>query len=240
MTLRTEEVHVWAVGLVQADAVVEGLRATLSEDERERAEKFYFEKHQREYVVARGALRNILARYMRCEAGSLEFNYSLQGKPMLVRPPSPLPALEFNLSHSGQVAIYVVTRGRRVGIDIEAMRKLDDLEGLARSNFSAAENAVLKSLPASQKHEAFFNCWTRKEAYIKALGDGLGYPLDQFDVTLRLGEKARLLKVASDPQEAARWRLEALDVAIGYTAAVIVEGQDWTMRMWRWDGGVDL
>jgi 4'-phosphopantetheinyl transferase len=142
--------------------------------------------------------------------------------------------LRFNVSHSHGLALYAVTRRRKIGIDIERVRPISGPEQLAARFFSAGENAELCALPEHVKHEAFFNCWTRKEAYVKARGEGLSLPLNQFDVSLNPGEPARLLRVERDPQEAARWSLQGLTPAPGYVAALAVEGHGWRLACWEW------
>lgn len=183
--------------------------------------------------MARGGLRDILGRYLKRSPGQIRFVYNEKGKPGL-REMDEGRVISFNLSHSGEIVIYALTTGRDIGIDLEKTRMLDDLDGLARSNFSAAEQAALRTLPPHLQHQAFFNCWTRKEAYIKALGDGLLYPLDRFEVTLKPSDSARLVKVEGYPAEAGRWHMEALSVCEGYTAALIAEGQDWKFIQWLW------
>jgi 4'-phosphopantetheinyl transferase len=127
-----------------------------------------------------------------------------------------------------------VTCQRELGVDIECIHAIPDAEQIAARYFSAHENAVLRSLPANQKQEAFFNCWTRKEAYIKAIGDGLAQPLAEFDVALAPGEPARLLRIKDNAQAAARWSIQALTPAPGYVAALVVKGHDWQLKCWQW------
>ncbi|MBZ0285297.1 MAG: 4'-phosphopantetheinyl transferase superfamily protein [Anaerolineae bacterium] len=225
------DVHLWVITLEQPEAVVKHLVTFLADEERERMARYVFPHLRQEYAVARGAMRSILAWYLGLEAKALQFAYGAQGKPRLAA-----GDVKFNLSHSGGLALLGVTRNREIGVDIELVRPVNELSQMAKRNFSAAENVILSQLPAEKQTEGFFNCWTRKEAYIKALGDGFSYPLYRFDVTLKPGEAARLLRVADDPAEASRWHLEAVKPAEDYIAAVIVEGRDWTLRQWQWDG----
>lgn len=230
IVLPETEVHIWAVALEQPEKVIQALVTTLADDEHERMARFAFPHLRREYAAARGAMRAILAGYVGIDAKSLQFAYSPQGKPRLVN-----GTVRFNLSHSGGIALLAVTRDREIGVDIEHVRPVTDLLQIAQRNFSAVENAALRQVIPDKQVESFFNCWTRKEAYIKALGDGLSYPLDRFDVTLEPGERARLLHVADNPAEVNRWQLMAVSPAEGYIAAVIAEGQDWTPQRWVWD-----
>ena len=131
-------------------------------------------------------------------------------------------ALRFNLAHSHELALYAFTLGREIGVDIEYLRALPDADQIAKRFFSARENAALQALSTNQRQQAFYNCWTRKEAYVKAIGKGLAQPLDQFDVSLAPGESTRLLKVEGAPEEGSRWSLYSLTPVAGYVAAVAV------------------
>jgi 4'-phosphopantetheinyl transferase len=206
----------------------------LASDERERARRFHFERDQRRYIVRRGLLRTFLATYLGAEPARLQFRYGPFGKPELAQPWSP-KALHFNLSDCGEVALYAFLRGTEVGVDIEQLRLLPDAEQISRRFFSAPENAVFRTVSDAQKEEAFFNCWTRKEAYIKAIGEGLSRPLDSFDVSLRPGEPAALLTVRGDSEEAARWSLHHLEPRPGYLGALAVPGHHWQLACWRYE-----
>ncbi len=231
--LSSEDVHVWQATLNQPADIVDRLAATLSNDERQRAERFHFERDRRRFTAGRGILRVILGRYLNLEPDRLRFSYGAQGKPYLAQPAGN-PPLSFNLTHSHELALYAFTLGREVGIDVEYIKPLPDLEQIAGRFFSAQEQAQLLALPPAQKAAGFFNCWTRKEAYIKALGQGLSIPLDAFDVSLIPGQPAALLKVKTDPRESRRWTLKALTPAPGYIAAVAAQGQHWQLRCWQW------
>jgi 4'-phosphopantetheinyl transferase len=231
LALTGNEVQVWCTSLDRPPDYVSQLAQTLTGDERERASRFKFERHRRRFIVGRGVLRLLLGRYLGLEPGSVRFKYGRQGKPELADSTAPL---KFNLSHSEELALYAVTYNQEVGIDLEAIRPLDDLEGIAQRFFSAAENTALATLPPALKQIGFFNCWTRKEAYIKAIGDGLMYPLDQFDVSLLPGEPARLLRIQKDPQALNRWSLHHLAPAPGYVGALAVAGLGWRLACWKW------
>lgn len=231
--LDSDEVHIWCAALDQGSARVSDLAQLLSVDERERAGRFVFEQHRQHFIVGRGLLRLILGRYLALAPHQLKFEYGPQGKPALAHPVRQ-PALVFNVSHSHGLALYAVACNRALGVDVEAIRRLDDLESIAKRFFAAAEYAALSSLPDEQKPTAFFNCWTRKEAYIKAIGDGLAYPLDRFEVSLRPGEAARLLRIQDDPQATERWSLYHLAPVPGYVGAVVAAGQPTQLSCWRW------
>ena len=220
-TVSGDEVHIWSAAL---DSPTAGLLDCLSDDEVQRAKRFYFEKDRNRFVVCHGILRNILGNYLNIEPEQVRFYQGKNGKPSLANGPDK-DKLNFNLSHSEGLAIYALTRNREVGVDIEYIRDMPDMEKLAERFFSPRENEVLQILSEGRKKEAFFNCWTRKEAFIKATGDGLSYPLDRFEVSLVPGEPARLISIHRDAGEAARWSIKDLKPAPGYAAAFAVPGR---------------
>ncbi len=231
-----EEVHVWRASCRLPADEVWALRGLLSEDEAARADRFRFARDRDDFTVARGVLRVILGRYTGREPAGLRFIYSPYGKPSLDEGAGG-GALRFNLSHSGGVALYAVTYGREVGVDVEQVREEMDCVGVADRFFSANEVEVLHSLAPEAQTRAFFDCWARKEAYIKAHGEGLSLPLDSFDVSLAPGEPAALLRTREDAAEATRWTLRELSAGRGYAAALAVEGGGWRLRCWRWEAG---
>lgn len=233
LVLNRDEVHVWRAQLNALPAAVTNLLGTLAPDERARAERFHFEKDRNYYIVARGILRAILGRYLSVAPAEIRFVYSHYGKPTLAGNPHVNP-LRFNLSHSHELALYGVTLGREIGIDVEYIRPDVANEQIAERFFSANEVARLRSLSPPMQTEAFFNCWTRKEAYIKAHGEGFSYPLDQFDVSLAQGEPAALLATRPDAQEALRWSIKELKCEPLYVASLVVEGQAQHFEYWRW------
>ena len=233
LTLSRAEVHVWRADLDPSASCVERLQYILSADELQRAARFHFPQDRRRFTVARGVLRDILGRYLGVPPSALGFRYNAYGKPALADVADE-EGLRFNISHSDEMALFAVTCGREVGVDIEHLRTAIACEDIAEHFFSARERAGLRALPAEVKHRAFFNCWTRKEAYIKAHGEGLSLPLDQFDVSLAPGEPAALLATRSDPREALRWSLRVLTPGPDYVAAVAVEGQGWNLTCWQW------
>lgn len=234
LVLSTDEVHVWRASLDQPESVLQCLRTTLSADEAARAARFHFERDRWRFTVARGVLRAILARYLDLAPEDIQFSYGPQNKPALIDTRQN-NNLQFNLSHSQNQALYAFACNRDVGVDIEQIRAMSDAEGVARRFFSTCEYAVFQALPPQRRDEGFFNCWTRKEAYIKALGDGLSHPLGTFDVSLRPGEPAALLAVRGDPGEVSRWSMRALTPVPGYVAALVVEGHDWALKCWHWE-----
>lgn len=235
LSLPDDHIHIWRMGLDPDELVVQRLKQTLSADELERAARFHFERDRRHFIVARGVLRNILARYLRTEPPRLRFSYTKYGKPSLIAEVG-FPDLNFNVSHSHTMALFAITRGRELGVDIEYIRADFECAQIAERFFSTQENAVLCALPAEMQFEAFFNCWTRKEAYIKAIGEGLSHPLDQFDVSLVPGEPAQLLQTRDDPDEVRRWSMCALFPGEQYAAALVAAGSDWQTMCWQWGG----
>jgi len=236
LVLTDEAVHVWRASLNLSELQLQIFWPTLTDDEQARAQRFHFPKDQNHYIAGRGILRAIISRYLDLPPNQLRFNYSRYGKPTLTEI-SGGEALRFNVSHSHGMVLYAVTRNRDIGIDLELMRADFAGEEIAERFFSRPEFEKLRALPDNAKCEAFFNCWTRKEAYIKARGEGLSMPLDQFDVSLSPGEPAQLLSVrGDDPDEALGWRMEALDVDPNYAAAVVVRGEFGEMQCWEWMG----
>jgi len=226
--LSSDTVHVWQAGL---DASLERLavyEALLAEDERERAARFRFDRHRHEYIAGRGMLRVLIGRYLGRLPEALIFSYSEYDKPYLKG-----NSLQFNLAHSGGLALYAFCLNDPVGVDVERERALTDGMQIAERFFSPAERAVLRSLPEEQKVPAFFRCWSRKEAFIKAVGEGLSYPLDVFDVTLAPDEPARLLQIRGSEEEARAWSLNSLDLLPGYHGALAVKSRHKTLQKFK-------
>jgi 4'-phosphopantetheinyl transferase len=233
--LGTREVHVWRVSLDQPLAIVERFSQLLSVDEKARAARFHFERDRQHFIVARGCLRTILGRYLEIAPHKIQFTYTPYGKPKLSTSTSQAEPLHFNLAHSGGFALYAFTQVGEIGVDLEHVRPEFGGDDIARRFFSSDEVSRLTELHANVRHEAFFNCWTRKEAFIKAKGIGLSLPLDQFDVTLAPDEPARLLRTRWDENEAGRWSLKAINVGPGYVAAVALASRDWQLTFFEVD-----
>ncbi|MFB2922993.1 4'-phosphopantetheinyl transferase family protein [Aerosakkonema funiforme] len=232
-TLSSNDIHIWCADIDLTDVRVVQLAQTLSEDELKRADRFYFEQHKKRFIVRRGILRTLLGRYLNISPKQLQFDYASRGKPALTKSCGG-ETIRFNLSDSDGVALYAVTRDRELGIDIEQIRPMEDAEQIAKRFFSEQEYAVLRDLDSSQKQAAFFNCWTRKEAYVKAIGDGLALPLDEFDVSLVPGEPARLLSIKGDRQLATAWFFQHLNPFPGYVGAIALQGFDFNISCWQW------
>jgi 4'-phosphopantetheinyl transferase len=225
-TLLADEVHLWQAKLDDHDPGK--LRLFLADDETLRADRFHFAKDRNHYTVARGLLRKLLGGYLGAHPSALRFTYTEKGKPSLAE--SHRGSINFNLAHSHRMVLYAFSRQREVGVDVEFLREDFAGEGIAERFFSPREIKALGSLPAALRKEAFFNCWTRKEAYIKARGEGLSLPLDGFDVSLAPGEPAALLGNQKEPAEVSRWAMQSIPVPAGYVAALVVEGNDWRVK----------
>ena len=230
--MEEQDVHVWRAGL-EASPEVETLAAALSADEQQRAARFRVPQARTRFTAARSILRDILGRYLDCAPSQVRFHYREHGKPCLA-PGAFADDLRFNLSHSHGLALFVVSCAREVGIDLERIRPDRDHERLAGRFFSPWEAAALRDLAPGNRVDAFFRCWTRKEAYLKARGEGLAIPLATFSVSLAPGEPAALVSVAGDDREVTRWWLSSIDPGLGFAAALAVEGAPSGLRLWDW------
>jgi 4'-phosphopantetheinyl transferase len=213
------------VVVTRLDMGPEAVRASaalLSDVERQRASRFAFDRDQSRFTVARVRLRQLLAARLGMRPESVELVYGAHGKPALARRCADSD-LRFNVSHCDDVAVYAFSCGREIGIDVEAIRVIRDADDIAARFFSRSENEAYLALDPPDRPRGFFNCWTRKEAFIKAVGDGLHHPLDRFDVSLAPGEPARILRVASTPGNDCGWRMESISPAPRFVAAVVIE-----------------
>ena len=224
--LSDDEIHVWCVELDAAGEVAV-LAACLSAEESERASGLLTGTHQRRFVVARGMLRQLLGLYLDQDPGAVAFSRGAHGKPFLQK-----GGLHFNVSHSHEMALYAIARNREVGIDVEWPRPQVAHEQIAARFFSLEEQEALAQVPDEARQAAFYNIWTRKEAYVKARGDGIAAGLGTFAVSL--GAEAALLRSDEGRDEVERWKLIALEPADGYVAALCGAGVDWQVQGWRW------
>src|SRR6266852_636069 len=206
-------------------AAVRALAVRLSDAERQRASRFAFDRDRRRFVVTRARLRQLLGLRLDVRPESVELVYGERGKPALARGHAGSD-LRFNVSHSDDVAVYAFSPGREIGIDVEAVRVILDADDIAARFFSRCENEAYLTLDPRDKPLGFFNCWTRKEAFIKALGDGLHHPLDRFDVSLAPGDPPRILRVASTTGDACGWTLHGFPPGPGLIGAVVVQQVD--------------
>jgi 4'-phosphopantetheinyl transferase len=230
--LASSEIHVWRAFLSLDHAVLRRLESTLAEGEKTRAARFIFDQDRYHFIAARGILRDLLARYISRAAATIEFEYGPHGKPSLAGTDQKLN-VRFNLSHSHGIAVIAIGLRREMGIDVELLRSDFAGEDIATRYFSQREVEELGRLPADLRTEGFFRCWTRKEAYIKARGDGLHVPLNSFSVSLSPDRSPGLSSV-----DESRWRIEsfvpASEPGPGYAGAVVAEGKDWKSRYFEW------
>jgi 4'-phosphopantetheinyl transferase len=215
-TLSTGEVHVWRVEL---DMTGRSWPPLLSEDERTKAERFHFARHQRRYILSRAALRILLGRYLACPPRDIDFNYNSHGKPRLA---GLHQRIKFNVSHTNDIMLATFVLDSEIGIDIESINHDIDCMALGRRCFSTLENQIMQSLPEHEHVDAFFRVWCRKEAYIKARGEGMSHPLQRFSVSMDK-HPPRLLEHLDDGRETDRWTFIDLEVAENCRAALVVE-----------------
>lgn len=230
ISLSRQEVHIWRVDLDQPSDRLMMFSTLLSSDEHERANRFYFEHDRRRFIVSRGGLRTILSFYLNCLPCELQLQYGNHGKPELSDRPS--HPIQFNVSHSHELAVYVVAYDRRVGIDLEYIRSLEKRDRLAHRFFSIRETEMLHALSESDKTTMFFRYWTCKEAYVKAIGVGLSLSTSTIEILLGAREST-LLSVAGNSQEAKQWTLQQFVPAPNYVAALAIEGHDGQLMYWN-------
>jgi 4'-phosphopantetheinyl transferase len=223
--LSNNSVHLWLADPKEHLESVGELNALLSADERDRAARFRFGPDRQDFIFARGMLRALLGAYLKASPCELRFCYSEHGKPSLAEAHSET-GLQFNLSCTRGAVLIAVCLWCAIGVDIERVRDDFSVEEIAARFFSVAERRALTNLPKASRREAFFHCWTRKEAFLKARGDGLSFPLDLFDVSIAANDTAVGLITRPDPAEAQRWRILPVTVPAGYSAAVAVARQD--------------
>lgn len=231
--LLPDEVHVWRARLTVPGTYIQSLYQLLSADELQRAERLRRPIDRERFVVARGTLRLLIAVYLSEAPGAISFQYAHGGKPTLV----PASGLQFNLTHSHDLALFAFALDRRIGIDLE--RIISNPDPLpAACLLSIDERAALQQIAPEERVAAFYRCWTRKEAFVKARGNGVALPFDSFAVSLTASMAAVLLSVRDDPDEPGRWSLRSLQPAAGYTAALAVEGTGWRLHCWDWSAPV--
>ena len=233
LTIETDQVHVWRICLDLQEQNSTKYAYILSENEANKAEKFYFEVDRIRYKVMRTTVRMVLGNYLGIAPGDLEIAYSQYGKPY-ISTTSMKKDIHFNLSHAGDVGLIAVATSRHIGVDLELVRQESSIESIAKRFFTPEEAGHLLSLPASLQPEAFFTCWTRKEAFVKARGEGLSIPLDQFEVSFYPNNTPKLLCVRNDPGESGRWSMFHLDPGVDYVGALVVEGKDLDVTGWDW------
>ncbi len=220
--LSKNKAHIWCVAHNKFTNFIKKLRTVLSEEEQHQANRFYFAKDQERYIVARGLLRHILSWYVACKPASISFIYNKYGKPELSPICNPLD-LNFNLSHSGEIILYSFILHSAIGIDVERICPKSDYENIVYSHFSDIEKEMFSKIPDRDKNKAFFHYWTRKESYIKALGMGLSYPLNEFSVCFLPGQESKYTNIIKKNGEKDDWVVRTIAPMPGYTGAVSVK-----------------
>lgn len=231
--LSIEDVHVWHVNVKPLAGRVHQWVSLLSHAERSRAEAFIQQSDRERFIISHGILRTLLGRYLNIAPADLQFSVIARKKPCLESIYAD-SGLQFNLSHSHEQVLLAFTYHRQVGVDIEYIRSLPDLEQIAARTFSPQENQELKKLKPEERIAAFYRCWTRKEAFVKALGEGLYYPLDRFSVSISSAAQNCLLEIEGHSTEASRWTILGLDAASGYAAALAVNNRNWRLVFWEY------
>jgi 4'-phosphopantetheinyl transferase len=233
--LAGNEIHVWAASLALDPPILEKLAHTLAPDETERAQRFKFHLHRNRYLAGRGALRAILSQYLATDPAQPRFAHLKNGKPELAAEFASA-GIHFNLAHTGDLALVAVTRIGPIGADVECVRPVKDVDDLVARFFSKREHELFQKIPLEQKSAAFFNLWTRKEALLKATGEGITRSLSLVEVSFLPGEPARLLAISGDAKAAEQWALRELAPAQDFVGAVAMQpgDRDIVVKCWKW------
>jgi 4'-phosphopantetheinyl transferase len=226
-------VHVWFTRIGRRWTDIQVIAQHLSLAERERAEGFHFRMDAERHVVGRALARMLLGHLLGVIPRELCFKYNTFGKPLLSQWQNQR-RIAFNISHSGELVLVALAADREVGVDVEQIDEKTEIDAIAERFFSDREQAELARLPADRRRHAAFCCWSRKEAFVKARGDGLSLKLDQFDVSLRACDPEVQLATRPDPAEAGRWAIRHLDIDPAYAAAVAAEGRNWRPETLEW------
>jgi 4'-phosphopantetheinyl transferase len=229
---KLNEVHVWRVLLDVTTVEFESLLGFLSVDEMARVGRFHFERDQKRFIVARGVLRKILGRYLEKHPNDIRFEYNPHGKPALA-PDSGKEKICFNLSHSGAIALYAITRDKKIGIDIEHIRHDMEEDLIARKFFSQGEIISLEKTDKNNRSELFFQYWTRKEAFVKATGEGVSFPMQQCDVSSITRNSLSPIILSGNNEERSCWHVRDLYPGEGYAAAIAIQGNDGDISCWH-------
>ena len=228
--LRGSDIHIWHAALSGSTDELAEFHSQLAADEKARADRFFFERDRNRYIVGRGTLRTLLASYLDTEASQISFKYGPQRKPELATP-SGERALQFNLAHSNDWAAYAFGWDRPLGIDLEHIRPVADVDDLVQRFFTARESALIRSLSGDEKWKTFFQIWTCKEALLKAHGSGLTTALDQFEIALDAKANPTVIPVGEDSEGLAVWQLVILDLVPGYTSALALQANSRTLTV---------
>jgi 4'-phosphopantetheinyl transferase len=232
--LRAGETHIWTADIITGAETLADLEGLLSPVELVRAGKFRFEKHRSQYIFCQGVLRRILATYSGPSPREIVFETNPFGKPY-VRPSAGRIPLQFNMAHSESLVVIAVALERSVGVDTEFVRAIDHMDLIAADYFTTNERAMIEAFPRKDKETAFYICWTRKEAFIKAVGKGLSIPLNSFDVSMSPGETARPLPWSKESPQVDTWWLSDLTLRDRYVGALVIEGETPQITYLSWE-----
>ena len=230
LTLSEEEAHIWRADLDLDENIQSSFLKLISADEKNRAQKFRFEDDRRNFIVARGILRSLIGHYLKINPEAISFQYSKFGKPGIADNNS----LQFNISHSKSIAIFAFTKKLTVGVDVEFVNPNIEVRDIAENFFSRNEILNLLALPEQQQALGFFNCWTRKEAFIKAVGEGLSFPLDRFEVSLEPEKPAKLLATDWDPNDVSKWSMYSMSAGVDFVGSLVIEGSVEKVKFYNW------
>lgn len=231
--ITADEIHIWSGVLDQAEADLYKFIVSLSPDEHMRAGQFHFEKDRKWFIARRGILRILLGYYLGVKAHEIQFTYGKNRKPQITERPG-MEAIHFNLSHSDGVALFAFTRNSEIGVDIERIRDMSEMEHIVERFFSAGEKTFFYALPQDRRRGAFFTCWTRKEAFMKATGEGLSLPLDLFDASPAPDEGDTRVTVKSSRGVVSDWSIRTLRPACGHVGAFATRSKKFTLRCFKW------
>lgn len=227
--LKERQAHVWCADMRELELQLAEYVDVLSSGEQERANRFHFQKDRNHYIIRHGVLRRILSRYLGQPPAEIKFRYGQRGKPEVQDDPI---RIHFNDSHSTDLALYAVTLACPIGVDVECIRPIPEFEDIAARYFSPREVGIMRALSVEKRMEAFYACWTRKEAFLKATGEGIGVNLAKIEVTLAPGEQAEVLRIPGETQSANGWKIRALSPAPGYLGAIAFQGVIDTVHSW--------
>jgi 4'-phosphopantetheinyl transferase len=229
--LTTDEIHIWRAHLDLSTEQLNRVKSALSNEEIERVKRFVFPIHQQRFAAARGILRYILSKYLPQDPADITFGYNAFGKPHIA---TDNPSLYFNLSHANALALYAIGLQPHIGIDIEQIQENIEVESIAQRFFSTEEYEAIRNLLPTERKRAFFNIWTRKEAFIKARGDGLSFPLKDFTVNYQ--EEARLMHISGKDEEASHWFLTPLYPGDNYIATLANPRRKYSIQLYQFGG----
>lgn len=230
--LSGDDVHIWCATLNPPDSCVEQIAQTLSADELKRAERFHFLEHRKQFITAHGLMRKLLANYLHIEASEIVFDYGANGKPFLSEKFTK-EKIRLNLSHSNGYALMAFAYDREIGVDIEYIRDFADIYMVAKQVFSTKDYDILQSFTEIERKKAFFKIWTRKEAYLKAKGEGFSSALTNIDISFYTNDNSTSIRLGGNSEAKGHWTVQDLKPLPGYAAAFVIEGDEPVHHCWR-------